>query len=37
MGMMKRVRKVVAANPPTTVMAMGALISAPSETLIAFP
>ena len=33
MGMTKSVRRVVATNPPITVIAMGALISAPSETL----
>jgi len=32
-GMTNKVRKVVATNPPTTVMAIGARISAPSETL----
>lgn len=33
MGMTNSVRKVVATNPPITVIAIGALISAPSETL----
>jgi len=33
MGMTKRVRNVVAVNPPITAIAIGALISAPSEIL----
>lgn len=35
MGMTNRVRKVVAVNPPRTVIAIGARISDPSEVLIA--
>jgi len=35
MGMTKSVSKVVAISPPTTVTAIGARISAPSEILIA--
>lgn len=35
MGMTKRVSNVVATNPPITVIAIGALISAPSDILMA--